>query len=405
MLLVAALFLLASFSAQAGPTVIVLSFDGLRHDYPERSDVPALDRMEREGMRAGRMRPVFPSNTFPNHVSLATGTYPDRHGILDNRFWDREKGLYNYGRGADESWLEAEPLWAAAERQGVRAATFFWVGSDQPWRGQAVHYNRAPFDSDVPESEKVDQILAWLDLPEGERPGLIMSWWHGADAEGHRYGPDSVEVVAALEGQDAELGRLLLGIDERAAWTDLTLIVVSDHGMVAVSDSVLPRELLSAEGIRARVEAGSSVAHVFLEKSGDLARAESRLTEVEGLVVYRGDALPPSLRIAHPQRNGDLVLLVEPPLTFYEPEFWAGGYLRIRRLWDPGASLGMHGYDPKRPDMGAAFYALGRGVAPDSRHAEVRSIDVASTVARLLAIEPPAQNEGVPIPRVGTALD
>ena len=83
-------------------------------------------------MRAGRMRPVFPSNTFPNHVSLATGTYPDRHGILDNRFWDRQKGLYNYSRGADDSWLEAEPLWAAAERQGVRAATFFWVGSEQP---------------------------------------------------------------------------------------------------------------------------------------------------------------------------------------------------------------------------------------------------------------------------------
>lgn len=356
-------------------------------------------------MRAGRMRPVFPSNTFPNHVSLATGTYPDRHGILDNRFWDREKGLYNYSRGADDSWLEAEPLWAAAERQGVRAATFFWVGSEQPWRGQAVHYNRAPFDTKVSESEKVDQILAWLDLPADERPGLIMSWWHGADAEGHRYGPDSAEVVEALEGQDAELGRLLAGIDERGAWRDVTLIVVSDHGMVAVSEPVLPRDLLRSEGIRARVEKGSSVAHVFLKKSDDLARAESRLKGVDGLAVYRGDALPPSLRITHPQRNGDLVLLVEPPLTFYEPEFWAGAYLRIRNLWDPGAGLGMHGYDPDRPDMGASFYALGRGIAPGSRPDEVRSIDVASTVARLLAIEPPAQNEGQPILGVGTASD
>ena len=83
----------------AKPTVILLSLDGVRHDYPERMRLPAFERMEKEGMRVARMRPVFPSNTFPNHVALATGTYPDRHGILDNRFWDRERGLYDYGKG------------------------------------------------------------------------------------------------------------------------------------------------------------------------------------------------------------------------------------------------------------------------------------------------------------------
>ena len=114
-------------SAQADPTVIVLSWDGVRWDYPERTSLPALERMARDGMRAQRMTPVFPASTFANHVSLATGTYPDKHGIVDNRFWDRERGLYDYGN--DASWLEAEPLWAAAERQGIKAATYYWVGS------------------------------------------------------------------------------------------------------------------------------------------------------------------------------------------------------------------------------------------------------------------------------------
>ena len=113
--------------AQARPTVIVLSWDGVRHDYPERTRLPGLEAMEREGLRAGRLRPVFPSNTFPNHVALATGTHPDRHGIVDNRFFDRRRGVYDYGKGEGDSWLEAEPLWAAAERQGVPAATFFWA--------------------------------------------------------------------------------------------------------------------------------------------------------------------------------------------------------------------------------------------------------------------------------------
>ena len=228
-LLMAFFFLaLGTAVAQAEPTVIVLSWDGVRSDYPEKTALPGLERMAREGMRARRMTPVFPASTFANHVSLATGTYPDRHGIVDNRFWDRERGLFDYGNDAD--WLDAEPLWATAERQGVRAATHYWVGSETPWRGQTTHYTKAPFDGSVGEAEKVDQILAWLDLPASERPGLIMGWWHGADGAGHRHGPDSPEVIEALREQDGELLRLLAGIDARERWDDTTLLVVPHHG-------------------------------------------------------------------------------------------------------------------------------------------------------------------------------
>jgi predicted AlkP superfamily pyrophosphatase or phosphodiesterase len=95
----------------------------VRHDHPDSADVPALSRMAREGVRAGRLVPVFPSNTFPTHVSLATGTYPDRHGIVDNHFVDRDRGRYRMSSEAD--WIEAEPLWIAAQRQGVPVATYF----------------------------------------------------------------------------------------------------------------------------------------------------------------------------------------------------------------------------------------------------------------------------------------
>jgi len=388
----------------AKPTVILLSLDGVRHDYPERTRLPAFERMEKEGMRVARMRPVFPSNTFPNHVALATGTYPDRHGILDNRFWDRERGLYDYGKGEGESWLEAEPLWAAAERQGVPAAIFFWVGSQTPWRGQAVFAARRPFDGDLPEAEKVDQILSWLDLPSGRRPGLIMSWWHGADYPGHRFGPESSEVVEALKGQDLELTRLFAGIDARSAWDDVTVVVVSDHGMVAVTESVSLEELLEPAGIPARVEFGSSVAHVFLQNPNDLDRAQTLLAGDSGLRVYRAVDLPSELRISHPQRNGDLVVLVDPPRTFYQQPGLNRAYFLLRGLWDPEAQIGMHGYDPGRPDMGAIFFAIGRGVSAGSRAAEIRTIDVAPTVAHLLGIEAPAQSEGERVPGVGEHL-
>jgi len=383
------------------PTVIVISLDGVRHDYPEKTKLPALARMQEEGMRAERMRPVFPSNTFPNHVSLATGTYPDRHGIVDNRFWDRDRGLYDYEKGAGPSWLEAEPLWVTAERQGVPAATLFWVGTAQPWRGVDARYKKVPFDGSFPERAKVDQILEWLDLPARDRPGLIMSWWHGADRAGHKFGPDSADVIEALGEQDAQLARLLAGIDARSAWEQVTLLVVSDHGMLAVEASVSLSEMLEASGISARVQHGSSVAHVFLDDSADLERAEALIAEDPGLQAYRSGQLPESLRLAHPRRNGDLIVLVAPPRKFSRRELLPRLYFGTRQLWDPKAREGTHGYAPDHPDMKAIFFALGRGVKAGSRVAEIRSIDVAPTVTRLLGIDAPEMSEGTPIPGVG----
>jgi predicted AlkP superfamily pyrophosphatase or phosphodiesterase len=384
----------ASSAGAASPTVIVLSWDGVRHDYLERTELPSLQRAMREGARAERMIPVFPTNTFPNHVALATGTYADRHGIVNNSFIDRERGVYDHSN--DASWIRAEPLWVAAERQGVPAAVFFWVGSETDWHGMGASQRMAPFDGAVAESAKVDQILAWLDQPEPQRPHLIMAWWHGADAVGHRKGPDDPGVEKALREQDRQLGRLLAGLDARRAWGDTTLLVVSDHGMAEVHEIVDVEGPLEAAGIGAEVHPVAATAHVYLKDPADSIRAEAVLRGIEGVEVYRGGALPERLRANDLTRSGDFVLLTEPPRTFYRPTGWTGLLVRLQS-WLGTPRYGMHGYDPERPDMGAIFLALGRGVPPGARPGVVRSIDVAPTVAGLLGIDPPRDAEGHPI--------
>jgi hypothetical protein len=88
----------------------------------------------------------------------------------------------------------------------VRAAVFFWVGSETDWRGRGATYRKKPFDASIGEAAKVDQILAWLDLPPERRPGLILSWWHGCDHVGHEEGPSSPNIAVQLLAQDAQLG-------------------------------------------------------------------------------------------------------------------------------------------------------------------------------------------------------
>jgi predicted AlkP superfamily pyrophosphatase or phosphodiesterase len=385
----AAVAALTCAAAPPQPTVIVLSWDGARFDALERASLPGLARLEREGARAAALVPPFPSNTFPSHVTLATGTHPDRHGIVGNEFLDPERGEFDYDN--DASWIEAEPLWVAAERQGVPTATFFWVGSETPWRGVAATHRKTPFSSKVPESEKVDQILAWLDLPGPERPRLILSWWHGADRKGHRRGAEHRDVTRALEQQDAELMRLLAGIDARGLWPATTLIVVSDHGMVSTEQALDPEGALDDADVEARVIAGGGMASVHLDAPADLETARKALALLPGVTVFARDELPEHLRARHP-RMGDLILLTSPPAQFAP--------LRLRRL-GLGAR-GTHGFDPSaHEEMHGIFLALGLGVAPGTRLPRLHAVDLAPTVAALLGIDPPAQSEGqarLPVP-------
>ena len=384
-------------SAAAPPTVIVISMDGVRHDYLDRASFPALARIARDGLRAGRLVPVYPASTFPGHVSLATGTTPDVHGIVDNQFWDTaRRERFDYSN--DASWIEAEPLWAAAERQGVPAAAYFWVGSETDWRGVGARYRMAPFDAKVGEAAKVAQILAWLDRPEAERPRLVMTWWHGADRAGHAKGPDDPSVVEELAAQDRELGALLAGLDARRAWDHTTLVVVSDHGMTTAQERVPIERALREAGVRAQhVEVGTAVAHVFLDDPAQLAKAERALSQLAGVRVSRRDALPDSLHLRHATRTGDLVLRAELPYTF------ASGGVLARAGDLLGRRGGVHGYEPEQPDMAGIFLAVGRGVRAGARLESVRMIDVAPTVARLLGIDPPRQATGQPISSISVA--
>ena len=133
--------------------VVVLSMDGFRSDYPQRAHTPILDSLARVGVKAA-FRPCYPSVTFPNHYSMATGLHPDHHGLVHNTFWatDLDSSVYKISdRKAVENpaYYGGEPIWNTAERQGVRTATYFWVGSETAVGGKQPSIWKK-FDSKVP---------------------------------------------------------------------------------------------------------------------------------------------------------------------------------------------------------------------------------------------------------------
>ncbi|KAL8580374.1 hypothetical protein ACOMHN_037473 [Nucella lapillus] len=173
-----------------GP-VVVVSLDGFRASYLSYNVTPVLHRLIGEGAHSPRLLPAYPSLTFPNHLTIATGLYPESHGIVDNKMFDiNMKRFYKLGtaEAGNAQWYSGEPIWLTAQRQGQKSACFFWVGSDVPIQGEYPHEYRK-YNASVPYAERVDTVLDWLSRPKETRPDLVMLYFSEPDHTGHARGP------------------------------------------------------------------------------------------------------------------------------------------------------------------------------------------------------------------------
>ncbi len=150
------------------PYVLLISLDGYRYDYNEKHGAPNLTALGAAGVRAKALIPEFPTLTFPNHYSIATGLYPEHHGIVENSFWDPDfQASFRFTNPVDAGdgrWWGGTPLWVLAEQQGMRTAAYFWVGSEASIQGIRPSYYFI-YDSKTTLDTQIDQVGAWLALP------------------------------------------------------------------------------------------------------------------------------------------------------------------------------------------------------------------------------------------------
>jgi len=362
------------------PYVIVVSFDGFRHDYLDRIETPNFRRVMRAGVRAGGLIPVFPSKTFPNHYSIATGMYAGNHGLIDNTFYDpRFDAIYRLGDSTavrDARWYGGEPIWVTAERQGMVSSSFFFVGSEAPIGGIRPTYVRN-YDSRVPNAERVRTVLEWLRLPAERRPHLAMLYFSDVDDAGHRHGPDSPEVVEAVRRVDQALGQLLDGIEKLPIADQVHLILVSDHGMAA--QDTLRVEYLDDAIDLTGVQTINAGTYTTLWV-GDSARTNQLYTELQSRLknarVYRRNEIPERFRYRTNDRAGDLLVLADP------------GYQVIYRQKGRPSSGGAHGYDPASNLMHGIFLAMGPRIRSGEMAPSFENVHVYPLVAHLLGLRP-----------------
>ncbi len=370
----------------SGTATILVSLDGFRWDYPDLYRPPVLTMLADSGVRAEALIPVFPTMTFPNHYTIVTGLYPAKHGIVANRFYDPEHdAMFSYRDMASMEqthWWKGEPIWITAERQGRKAAAFFWVGSDMPIHGVRPTYWYA-YDGTIPGNTRVDQVLDWIDLPERERPDLITLYFDLVDDVAHSFGPESPQTAAAVAEADSLLGRLVDGLRSRGILDEVNIIVVSDHGQVERSPDrvIFLDDYLTAED--ARIVDASPM--VQLLPTGLSTRSLfDRLHGVHpALKVFLREDLPEKWHLRGTDRVTPVVAVLD--------EGWSIG--RRDRFEPKRFQGGNHGYDNELRSMHGILIARGPAFETGMVVPPVQNIHVYELLADILNIEP-APNDG-----------
>ena len=413
--------------------VLLVSIDGLAGFYWNDPSLrlPTLRRLAERGVVASRMEAVFPSTTWPTHVSLVTGVAPRTHGIVGNHILERASGRVEDLTGDPvydaSAILRAPTLHDRAHEAGLATAAIDWPCT----RGSASLDWNLPFfkDQRVFETQTAPRVWKelgalgypldrqgeWALLPKrflkdamvadvaghvlhAHRPDLLLLHFLCADSHQHLYGPRSPEAYWAIEYIDARIGQVLDALPGDALDSDTVVAIVSDHGFLPVTREIRePMEFrilgpleVDAEGqvtrAAARLVMNHGAGYVYLAGGGerertarDLARV---LADIEGVAgvwtteAYHGLGLPT------PRENalaGDLVLEAA-------PGFYFGDEARGEEVHAAPRYRGTHGQRPTHPDNAAFILAAGAGVRRGAELGPIVSRDVAPTLAHLLGL-------------------
>jgi predicted AlkP superfamily pyrophosphatase or phosphodiesterase len=375
------------------PTLILISLDGFRYDYLQKYQPTNLNRLAREGVRAKWMIPSFPSKTFPNHYTVATGLYPQHHGIIENNIYDRTfDAVFGLGKREEVQnprWWLGEPIWVTAEKQGQHAAAFFFPGTETEIKGVRPTFWKT-YDGKIPNEERVDTILSWLDLPLAERPTFYTLYFSDVDDAGHGFSPDSVETKNAVQRVDNMIGRLIEGLKAREVFNQVNLIIASDHGMATLNqnNAIILDELFDVS-LAERILWTGEIVQIFPKEGRENEIYKTLKSKLRHAKIYRKAEIPKRFHYTDSPRIAPLIISSQEGWMLTERK----RFETIKARDDFNRLRGAHGYDNRLKSMRAIFIAHGAAFKKGKVIAPFQNIHVYNIMTKVLGLKP-AENDG-----------
>jgi len=374
--------------SQSASKVLLVSFDGFRYDYLNKTETPNFDQLVAEGIKADGLIPVFPSKTFPNHYSIVTGLYPEHTGFVGNTMYDPKWNEWYRIRDRDAvengKWYGGEPIWNTLEKQGIKTGTMFWVGSEADIQGMhPTHWKT--FDSSMSFEARIDTVTKWMSAPGEQAVDFATLYFEEPDHTGHGYGPQSDSVKTVIQRADSLVGYLREKMKASSLWDNTDLIIVSDHGMAQLSadKTIMLDDIIDMDRVQ-RMTWGPMT--MIQPKEGASQKIYEALKANEDHYrVFKKENPPERYHLKGSRRVMDIVLVADLGYTFLDKD-------RKERFLN-SLPAGTHGYDNNEKAMQALFLAHGPDFKNGGTVDPFQNVHIYDLINHLMGTQP-APNDG-----------
>nr|CDS33668.2 ectonucleotide pyrophosphatase:phosphodiesterase [Hymenolepis microstoma] len=373
--------------------VIFISFDGFRHDYLDLAkekgiNISAFEEIRSQGFQA-RVNNVMITLTFPSHYAMATGRNVENHGLVGNEFHDPKTAksyVYtNNSNNIEPEWFEyggSEPLWATNERHGHRSSVFSWVGSEARVNNKLAFATAGVYNPSYSLTYRINRMLDWI---SSDSFNLAMLYFNQPDSAGHKFGPNSAEVMREVELCNAGVAYLLQRIKDTPSLSGKTnLIITSDHGM-AQTDEV--NKIVDVYSVIKDLEVilDESPATLGIWPNGskieDIVNAIDKLGK-KGFKMYMRNEIPDRYLFKRNYRIAPIYLIADL------------GWMFKTGPSDYNHLYGMHGYDNMFPEMNPFMVASGPDIQQFTDRQSFYQVDLYPLVCALLGLDKPNRIDG-----------
>lgn len=415
--------------------IIVLSVDALVYeDLEYLRTKPNFAKLYNGGSLVKRCKTIYPSVTYPCHVTMSSGTYPNKHGVTNNLEF-----IPGTVKNVPWNWfadvIKTPDIFTAAKSAGLTTAAVFWpvtgnhkdidylIAEYWPQDDKESHetcFKRAGTSHDVwencikPFSDGVKirkhPATDWFNIQsacaiiKNYTPDLLLIHPGNIDSYRHATGVFSERVTMGLDEVETFIGMLIQATVDAGVYEETNFFIVSDHGQMDIVRSVKPNVLFAEHGLievnedgtlkdwRAYVHSAGMSAQIRLKDPSDKEvwqKTYDLLKYMKDEGVYGvGEVFTAEQTDKLENLNGEFSFVIETDgYTSFSDE-WQRPLIKNLDISDYRFGRATHGY---LPDKGAqpTFVAFGPAIKQGVVIERRPTVDEAPTYAKILGIEMP----------------
>ncbi|MCZ0716984.1 alkaline phosphatase family protein [Aerococcus kribbianus] len=414
--------------------LIVISLDAFGSaDLDYALSLPNFKRFRQSAALVKSVETVYPSLTYMCHTSIATGNYPNKHGVINNTH------LQSHRESPDWYWYSKEiktaSMFDVAKDNGLSTAAILWpvtgrspsidyniaeIFANRKWQSQSLVSLYASSSKYLLEkNQKFKHLRQGIKQPEldhfvtavtvdtikKEQPDLLAVHLVDLDSTRHDNGVQSEEAKAAIRRMDSHLGEIFQAIEETPSYRDCHMVLLGDHYQIDTHTVVRPNHLLRDAGYLT-VNKKQEIAdyQVYLKAADGSAYIYSKdpdftIDQLQAILAPIQSTIERIYDHNQAQAMGaddQCFAILEAKAGYYFDSSIQRPILEDTNKTIPGVKLlrGSHGYSPQKADYTTMMMVAGPKIDQEVELIEARLVDEGPTFLALLNLAFPQPTDG-----------